>query len=201
METRHSGGTRQPNTAWRVMTLMSEIALEKGLDALSMRDVAKRAGISLAALQYHFPSKDALITAFVDAMLNGYRNEISVIRSTSDQEEELRNTMVFAVSQTLDVRTVAIFAMLEARAIHDKSTAQALDGFMRFYLGTVCDVLLRRHPHLPLKDAQLAAARIVAMIEGLSSVRAAAQAMGLTEKDLCEAVATVAEGMTLVPKQ
>ncbi|WP_395822199.1 TetR/AcrR family transcriptional regulator [Devosia sp.] len=201
MEPKQNGAKAHPDTAGRVMTLMSEVALEKGLDALSMRDVAKRAGISLAALQYHFPSKDVLIAAFVDAMLNGYRKEINVIRSASDQDEELRNTIIFAVSQTLDVQTGSIFAMLEVRAIHDKSTAQALDGFMRFYLGTVCDVLLRRHPDLPLKDAQLAAASIVAMIEGLSSVRAAAQAIGLTGEDLYRAVATVAEGMTLVPKQ
>ncbi|MFY7852542.1 MAG: TetR/AcrR family transcriptional regulator [Brevundimonas sp.] len=180
---------------------MSEIALEKGLDALSMRDVAKRAGISLAALQYHFPSKDVLIAAFVDAMLNGYRKEVGAIFSASDKASELRNIVVFAARQTLDERTGDVFAMLEARAIHDSSTALALDGFMRSYLETICDALLRRHPLLPLKDAQLAATRIVAMIEGLSSVRSAAQAMGLSGEELCEAVATVAEAVTLAPKQ
>jgi AcrR family transcriptional regulator len=178
------------------MTLMAEIALEKGLDALSMRDVAKRAGISLAALQYHFPSKDELIAAFVNAMLDGYRKEISAIRSASDKASELRNIVVFAARQTLDERTGDIFAMLEARAIHDPSTALALDGFMRSYLETVYDALLRRHSLVPIKDAQLAATKIVAMIEGLSSVRSAAQAMGLSGDDLCEAVATMAEAIT-----
>jgi AcrR family transcriptional regulator len=200
MDTGHSGRNRQPDTAGRVMTLMAEIALEKGLDALSMRDVAKRAGISLAALQYHFPSKDALIAAFVDAMLNGYRKEVGVIRSASDQAAELRNIVIFAARQTLDDRTGDIFAMLEARAIHDPSTALALEDFMRSYLETVCDVLLRRHPLLALKDAQLAATRISAMIEGLSSVRSAAQAIGLSREDLCEAVATMAESVTSAHK-
>lgn len=177
------------------MALMAEIALEKGLDALSMRDVAKRAGISLAALQYHFPSKDALIATFVDARLTGYRNEVGEIRSASDEASELRNIVVFAARQTLDERTGDIFAMLEARAIHAPSTALALDGFMRSYLETVCDALRRRHPLMPLKDAQLAATRIVAMIEGLSSVRSAAQGMGLSRDDLCEAVAMMAEAV------
>lgn len=195
METRHSGN-RPPDRAGRVMTVMSDIALEKGLDALSMRDVAKRAGISLAALQYHFPSKDALIAAFVDAMLDGYRKQITAIQSASNRAEELRNTIAFAVSQTLDERTGHIFAMLEARSIHDHSTALALDRFMRLYIDTVCEALLRRHPDLPLKDAQLAATRIVAMIEGLSSVRSAAQGMGVSGEDLCEAVVTMAEAVT-----
>jgi AcrR family transcriptional regulator len=183
------------------MTLMAEIALEKGLDALSMRDVAKRVGISLAALQYHFPSKDALIAAFVDAMLDEYRKEVGAIRSASDQASELRNLVVFAARQTLDDRTGDVFAMLEARAIHDPSTARALDSFMRSYLETVCDVLRRRHHHLALKDAQLAATKIVAMIEGLSSVRSAAQGMGLSGEDLCDAVATMAEDVTSAHKR
>jgi len=201
MEPKQNGAKAHPDTAGRVMTLMSEIALEKGLDALSMRDVAKRTGISLAALQYHFPSKDVLIAAFVNAMLNGYRKEVGAICRASDGASELRNIVVFAARQTLDERTGDVFAMLEARAIHDPSTALALDGFMRSYLETMRDALLRRQPHLPLRDAQLAATRIVAMIEGLSSVRSAAQAMGLSGEDLCEAVATVAEAVTLAPKQ
>lgn len=196
MGTRHRSGNGQPDTAGRVITLMSDLALEKGLDALSMRDVAKQAGISLAALQYHFSSKDVLIAAFVDAMLEGYRKQISVIRSSSDQMTELRDLIVFAVSQTLDARTGSIFAMLEARSIHDELTALALDGFMRFYLQTVCDVLLRRNPHLPLRYAQLAATKIVAMIEGLPSICSAAQAMGLSREDLYAVVATLAESVS-----
>lgn len=201
MDTGNSGANRQPDTAVRVMTLMAEIALEKGLDALSMRDVAKRVGISLAALQYHFPSKDALIAAFVGAMLDGYRKEVGAIHSASDEASELRNLVVFAARQTLDDRTGDIFAMLEARAIHDPSTALALAGFMRTYLETICDALMRRHPLLPLKDSQLAATRIVAMIEGLSSVRSAAQEMGFSGEDLCEAVAMMAEAVTPTHKR
>jgi hypothetical protein len=38
------------------------------------------------------------------------------------------------------------------------------------------------------------------MIEGLSSVRSAAQAIGLSREDLCEAVATMAESVTSAHK-
>lgn len=195
MEAIGKAGKGQPGTARRIMTAMAKIALVKGLDALSMRDVAKRADLSLAALQYHFASKDALIAAFVDTMLETYRTEVSAIRSASAPSAELRNIVVYAVGQTLDDRTGHIFAMLEARARHDQSTARALDGFMQSYLALLSEVLLRRHPHLPLKHVQLGAMRIVAMIEGLSSVRSAAEAMGLSRHDLCEAVASMAEAI------
>ncbi len=193
MKTRQSGEIGQPDTAGRVMSLMVEIALEKGLDALSMRDVAKRAGISLAALQYHYPSKDALIAAFVETVLDGYRKDIRELRGESDPAKALRDIILYAVDRTLDERVGDIFAMLEARARHDKATASALDSFMRSYLEIARDVLLRRHSDLTKGDATRAAVRLVATIEGLSSVVSAARAEGLGVEHLRDIVMSVAE--------
>lgn len=193
MKPRQSDEMAQPDTAGRVMSLMGEIALEKGLDALSMRDVARRAGISLAALQYHYPSKDALIAAFVETILDGYRKDIGELRRQSDPVKALKDFIFYAVDRTLDERVGDIFAMLEARARHDKATASALDSFMQSYLETTRDVLLRRHPGLKMSDATRAAVRLVAMIEGLSSVGSAARAEGLSAEHLRDIVVRVAE--------
>jgi AcrR family transcriptional regulator len=192
METKR-GETGQQDTAARIMSLMADLALEKGLDALSMRDVAKRVGISLASLQYHYPSKDALIAAFVDSVLGGFRADVAALRGAADPAEELRAVVTYAVARTLDERTGDIFAMLEARARHDAATAAALDAFMRVYLDTARDVLRHRHPDLAIDEATRAAVRLVAVIEGLSSVRSAAQAAGLGDEDLRKAVVSLAE--------
>ena len=182
------------------MSLMAGLALEKGLDALSMRDVAKRAGISLAALQYHYPSKDALVAAFVETMLDGYRKDIAALRGASDPVGVLSAMVAYAIDRTLDERTGDIFAMLEARARHDEATAVALDNFMRFYVDTVRDMLMKRHPGLTMDDATLTAVRVVATIEGLSTVVSAAQAMGLSVGDLRDAVMGMAEGADTTPR-
>ncbi|WP_158241866.1 TetR/AcrR family transcriptional regulator [Tabrizicola sp. TH137] len=192
-------GTELPDTAERVLALMAEIALEKGLDALSMRDVAKRAGISLAALQYHFPSKTALTAAFVDSLLDGYRKEVAALRARCTPDRELAEFITHAVRQTLDDRTGDLFAMLEARSRHDAATERALHRFMQFYLGTVRDILMRRHADMPPSDAHRAATRIVAMIEGLSTVKAAAQSMGLTAADLFDLAQATAEAVEPPP--
>src|SRR3954470_24160002 len=39
---------------------------EVGYDAASVRDMAARAGVSVAALYYHFPSKSDLLREFLD---------------------------------------------------------------------------------------------------------------------------------------
>lgn len=193
MKNGRSGEIGQPNTAGRVMSLMVELALEKGLDALSMRDVAKRAGISLAALQYHYPSKDTLIAAFVESILDGFRKDIRELRGEADPVKALKDMIFYAIDRTLDERVGDIFAMLEARARHDKATASALDSFMRSYLEIARDVLLRRHSNLTEGDATRAAVRLVATIEGLSSVVSAARAKDLSVEHLRDIVMSVAE--------
>jgi AcrR family transcriptional regulator len=40
---------------------------ERGYDGASMRDMAARAGVSVAALYYHFPSKHEMLREFLDA--------------------------------------------------------------------------------------------------------------------------------------
>ena len=39
---------------------------EDGYEGASMRDIAARAGVSVAALYYHFPSKQDLLREFLD---------------------------------------------------------------------------------------------------------------------------------------
>lgn len=43
-----------------------EVIGEEGYDGASMRDMAARAGVSVAALYHHFPSKHDLLRAFLD---------------------------------------------------------------------------------------------------------------------------------------
>jgi AcrR family transcriptional regulator len=178
-----------------VLALMDEIAGEKGLDAMSMRDVAKRASLSLAALQYHFPTKDALIAAFVEARLASYRNDIAAIRAIGDPTAGLRSLVLYAIDRTLDPRTDAIFAMLDARARHDPTTARAMDRFMQWYLETMQAALQGRDPGRSPQDTRIAAARLVATIEGLSSVHAAARAMGVSREELGESVVAMADAV------
>ena len=45
---------------------MWTVTADRGLSALTVRDVAKQAGISHAMVHYHFESKDELILAAVE---------------------------------------------------------------------------------------------------------------------------------------
>ena len=52
--------------AQRILDVVAEILGERGHDSLQLRDVAKRARVSLSTIYGHFPSKDELVIAAVE---------------------------------------------------------------------------------------------------------------------------------------
>lgn len=50
-------------TKERIFLVAERLFAEKGLDATSLRDITEEAGVNLASVNYHFGSKDSLITA------------------------------------------------------------------------------------------------------------------------------------------
>ncbi|MBP1154831.1 MULTISPECIES: TetR/AcrR family transcriptional regulator [unclassified Paenibacillus] len=61
------------------------IIRNEGVTSLTLEAVAKKAGISKGGLLYHFPNKDALITAMVSQIMDSYVNSI---QSRADSDEQ-----------------------------------------------------------------------------------------------------------------
>jgi AcrR family transcriptional regulator len=57
--------TKRPGKA-AILRAAVEVMGEDGYEGASMRDMASRAGVSVAALYHHFPSKLALLREFLD---------------------------------------------------------------------------------------------------------------------------------------
>ena len=57
---------RARDTKERLFSAALDLFAEKGVDAVSVRDIVKRVGISTAAFYNHFESKDALLRAVYD---------------------------------------------------------------------------------------------------------------------------------------
>ena len=58
---RHESGTCE-----RILDAAEELFSARGIDATSLRAVTRKAGVNLAAVHYHFGSKEALIDAVVE---------------------------------------------------------------------------------------------------------------------------------------
>ena len=77
-----------------------EVMGEDGYDGASIRDMAARAGVSVAALYYHFPSKHDLLLEFVGEALDVTlaRIERRIARHTNPiaQLEEIVGTIIWS---------------------------------------------------------------------------------------------------------
>jgi AcrR family transcriptional regulator len=55
----------RPDTKTRILDAAEKLFGNKGFDATSLRDITTEAGVNLAAVNYHFQSKDSLIEATI----------------------------------------------------------------------------------------------------------------------------------------
>ncbi len=63
---RREGESKRDATRRTVLARALELFQERGVEATTMRDIAKAAGLSIGAAYYHFPSKDALMFAYYE---------------------------------------------------------------------------------------------------------------------------------------
>jgi AcrR family transcriptional regulator len=173
-------------TALRALECLQELALEKGLDDVSMRDVAKRLEISLAALQYHYPNKAALLDAFVSQTVEGYRRRIEAILAMSPEGERFANLVRFAAMETVQADRHGVLAMIEGRASHDDAARHAIGLFLEAYLIMMRDTLAANAPGMPPAEALLQASLVVSMLEGLPSLIKPASNLGLDREALVD---------------
>jgi AcrR family transcriptional regulator len=129
------------DTRDRILAVASELFVEQGYDATSLREIADRLGFTKAALYYHFQSKeqilaallepaDALLTEFVDRLeaaegREGWAAALAwIIDSMSDYMEIFllleRNR---ALLETRLIETVA-----EHRRIHERIDKAVLNA-------------------------------------------------------------------------
>src|SRR3954463_6556834 len=55
--------TRSIGTRSRILDVAEELFGERGLDRVSFRDITRKAKVNLAAINYHFGSREELISA------------------------------------------------------------------------------------------------------------------------------------------
>ena len=72
------------DTRAKLLRAASEVAINKGVEALTLSAVAQHAGTSKGGLLYHFPSKDALLTGMVEQLAQDFE---TALQTEFDQDD------------------------------------------------------------------------------------------------------------------
>jgi AcrR family transcriptional regulator len=139
------------------------VVAERGLDAVSIRTVAREAGVSIGAVQHHFPTKD-------DLLLAAYARAIDrvVARAAGLPSEPaayvralLRELLPLDAEREAELRVALAFT---ARSVHSLRLAELYEHGYRALVDAVAGAL----EALGLADPRRAATQAVAVADGLA---------------------------------
>ena len=141
---------------------------EEGYEALSLRKVARGAGIHLKTLQHYFPSKEILIQStleFTDALYTSKTNTITSKAGSAIEhfEEYLR----YLLDDDKNRQTAGFFYQLWARAHVDKKTNRVMEKIYKSHIGNLERLMEAVNPELPTSIRRQRAVIVAATIEGL----------------------------------
>ncbi|MFE9243593.1 TetR/AcrR family transcriptional regulator [Nocardiopsis sp. NPDC006938] len=143
------------------------VIAQSGMGAVSMRNVAATAGVSVGRIQYWFHSKDELIRASLVAMLGGAERLHADATEGVDDREALWELVGHPIPRAETARAgVSVFHQYVAAAVHHPALAALLAEAKDGEEAEATRLLARLAPDLP--DPREAARALMATADGLS---------------------------------
>ncbi|PQA87062.1 TetR/AcrR family transcriptional regulator [Hyphococcus luteus] len=159
-----SAANRRAEIIREARTLM----IEQGYGALSLRAVAERVGIKLASLQYHVPTKSALLALLIEDAVEHYRSVlIGFTEDRKSPKETFDAAMYWLLEPSPEWNEVTRFEIqFWALAFVDETAGAALDEYLSLYRDFLADLTRRLNPKLSKAQARRRALAIASLLEG-----------------------------------
>ena len=98
------------DTKRKIIRVAKRLFLEKGVDNTSIRNIADEARINVAALNYHFKSKENLFEIILEDLLSTSSYELpSILNSSVSLEEKIRQYVDIYIDIILDNPALPFF--------------------------------------------------------------------------------------------
>lgn len=153
----------QPDTLERILNAAEQLFAQRGFTETSLRSITSHAGVNLAAVNYHFGSKEALIEAVFARFLDDYTHALEVelerVQSVSHSKPDPEALLQLLVDQIFSIEPrvggdVVVFMKLLGLAFSQNQ------GHLRQYLDQRYGNVFRRYmlllhesaPHIPLLE-------------------------------------------------
>ncbi|MCD2201532.1 TetR family transcriptional regulator [Halobacterium sp. KA-4] len=141
---------------------------EHGYADLTIKRIAEEYGKSTAAIHYHYDTKDDLLAAFLDYILDQFQNTVHEVETTDPEQrlDLLLDKLLVDAQDHLDL----LVAMLEMRSQAPYKEAfrerfQQNDEYVRYMLSTVIDQGIQDGVFNDV-DAEHAARALMTIVDG-----------------------------------
>ncbi|MEV0947257.1 TetR/AcrR family transcriptional regulator [Rhodococcus sp. NPDC049939] len=142
-----------------------DVAAESGLESASVREVAKRAGVSIGAVQHHFSTKDQMFAFALRSLVDKLLARLSTVDRGADPIQALRSAMRQLLPLDEErVREAHVMAAFAVRA----ATSPSLSEIRRHTLFTIRTRLSAMLIDIGTPEPETRAALLLATVDGLS---------------------------------
>ncbi|MGW3480610.1 TetR/AcrR family transcriptional regulator [Rhodococcus indonesiensis] len=149
----------------RLAAALLEVAARIGLDGASVREVASHAGVSIGAVQHHFPTKDEMLAYSFRSLAERVLTRLSTV----DPDIDPARTLFAALSQLLPLdeqrsAEAHVMAAFTVRAATSPSLSRIRHTTLFTMRTAVSAVLIR----MGTAEAETRAALLLAAVNGLA---------------------------------
>ncbi|MBS9374269.1 TetR/AcrR family transcriptional regulator [Rhodococcus sp. B50] len=149
----------------RLAAALLEVAARNGLDAASVREVANEAGVSIGAVQHHFPTKDEMLAYSFRTLSDRVLNRLTNV----DPDIDPARTLFSALSQLLPLdeqrgSEVHVMSAFTVRAV----TSPTLSAIRTATLFTIRTGIARVLIRAGTPDPETRAALLLSAANGLA---------------------------------
>jgi AcrR family transcriptional regulator len=122
-----AGADDPQSTRQRIIEVATDLFIEKGYEATSLREIAERVGVTKAALYYHFASKSEMVAAILEPFQVVQQEWLAEL-SDAPTDEEWADSLGVVIDWMVDNRR--IFQLFERNhevfeELHDKGSDHA----------------------------------------------------------------------------
>lgn len=174
-------------TAQKILTVAQHNVQTKGFNGFSYRDLAVEIGIKTSSIHYHFPTKDDLALALVEAYHNAFEAELSKIRVESGNGRSQLKKYIQLFERNLAVDNKFCLCGMLASEINSLSerVKQAIQSFFSANELWLSELIAKGQADGSLNQAvtpDLAAAQLLATLEGAMLIARSAEAANNLER-------------------
>jgi len=152
-----------------ILKTAQNILVNQGIGALSTRRVADEMGISVGNLAYYFSSKDALLEAIIDHVIDQYDTELQQESKDfpGDPTQHLEAFLRYLVEDAKRPEVRAFFYQFWGLSTNHEQIAVAREVMYQHFSTVMRDLLQAVHPTKSDIELDLMTMSMMTLVEGL----------------------------------
>lgn len=105
------------DTKARIRAVAMELFSSQGYEQTSLREIADRVGMTKASLYYHYPSKQALLLALIEPLVDEWRREVEAAEQGPYNPESVRTALGRILDTMIRHRNACAIVMRDTPAL------------------------------------------------------------------------------------